>query len=65
MVHLFINRVHLFNIDPIDIKNEVPDEDGIREIVDLWKDEESGEVNQAWMEHLEWLIGSFVSEQEV
>ena len=48
-----------------DIKNEVPDEDGIREIVDLWKDEESGEVNQAWMEHLEWLIGGVVSEQEV
>lgn len=48
-----------------DIKNEVLDEDGIREIVDLWKDEESEKVNQAWMEHLEWLIRSFVSEQEV
>ena len=30
-----------------DIKNEVPDEDGIREIVDLWKNEDSGEIAPA------------------
>lgn len=47
-----------------DIKNEVPDADGVREIVDLWKDAESKEVNQAWMEHLNWLIGRLVSEWE-
>lgn len=47
-----------------DIKNEVPDEDGIREIVELWKDAESKEVNQEWMEHLNWLIGRLVSEWE-
>ena len=34
-----------------DIKNEVPDEDGIREIVDLWKNEDSGEIAPAWPEH--------------
>ena len=34
-----------------DIKNEVPDEDGIREIVDLWKNEDSGEIAPAWLEH--------------
>ena len=31
-----------------DIKNEVPDEDGIREIVDLWKNEDSGEIAPVW-----------------
>ncbi len=39
-----------------DIKNEVPDEDGIREIVDLWKNEDSGEIAPVWSEHLDWLI---------
>ena len=39
-----------------DIKNEVPDEDGIREIVDLWKNEDSGEIAPAWLEHLNQLI---------
>ena len=48
-----------------DIKNEVPDEDGIREIVDLWKNEDSGEIAPAWLEHLGWLIKRLISEQEV
>ena len=39
-----------------DIKNEVPDEDGIREIMDLWKNEDSGEIAPAWLEHLNQLI---------
>ena len=47
-----------------DIKNEVPDEDGIREIVDLWKNEDSGEIAPAWPEHLDWLIKRLISEQE-
>ena len=47
-----------------DIKNEVPDEDGIREIVDLWKNEDSGEIAPAWLEHLGWLIKRLISEQE-
>ena len=47
------------------IKNEVPDEDGIREIVDLWKNEDSGEIAPAWLEHLGWLIKRLISEQEV
>ena len=47
-----------------DIKNEVPDEDGIREIVDLWKNEDSGEIAPAWSEHLDWLIKRLISEQE-
>ena len=47
-----------------DIKNEVPDEDDIREIVDLWKDEESGEIAPAWLEHLNQLIERLASEQE-
>ena len=45
-------------------KNEVPDEDGIREIVDLWKNEDSGEIAPAWPEHLDWLIKRLISEQE-
>ena len=45
-----------------DIKNEVPDEDGIREIVDLWKNEDSGEIAPAWLEHLGWLIKRLISE---
>ncbi len=48
-----------------DIKNEVPDEDGIREIVDLWKNEDSGEIAPAWLEHLGWLIKRLIAEQEV
>ena len=47
-----------------DIKNEVPDEDGIREIVDLWKNEDSGEIAPAWLEHLNQLIDRLDSEQE-
>ena len=47
-----------------DIKNEVPDEDGIREIVDLWKNEDSGEIAPVWSEHLDWLIKRLISEQE-
>ena len=47
-----------------DIKNEVPDEDDIREIVDLWKDKDSGEIDPEWSEHLERLIERLASEQE-
>ena len=47
-----------------DIKNEVPDEDGIREIVDLWKNEDSVEIAPAWLEHLNQLIDRLDSEQE-
>lgn len=47
-----------------DIKNEVPDEDGIREIVDLWKNEDSGEIAPAWLEHLNQLIDRLDSEPE-
>lgn len=36
-----------------DIKNEVPDEDGEREIVELWKDSNSYEE---WSEHINTLI---------
>lgn len=48
-----------------DIKNEVPDEDGIRESVELWKNEGGGEIDPAWLEHLNWLIGRLDSEQSV
>ena len=48
-----------------DIKYEVPDEDGIREIVDLWKNEDSGEIAPAWLEHLNQLIERLTSEREV
>ena len=47
-----------------DIKNEVPDEDGIREILDLWKNEDSGEIAPEWLEHLNQLIDRLDSEQE-
>ena len=47
-----------------DIKNEVPDEDGIREIMDLWKNEDSGEIAPEWLEHLNQLIDRLDSEQE-
>lgn len=47
-----------------DIKNEVPDEDGIRKIMDLWKNEDSGEIAPAWLEHLNQLIDRLDSEQE-
>ena len=44
------------------IKNQVPDEDGIRESVELWKKEDSGEVDPAWWEHLNRLIERLISE---
>ena len=47
-----------------DIRNEVPDEDGIREIVELWKNEDNGKIDPAWSEHLDWLIKRLISEQE-
>lgn len=47
-----------------DIKNEVPDEDGIRESVELWKNENSGEIAPEWAKHLDWLIGRLVAEQD-
>ena len=47
-----------------DIKNEVPDEDDIREIVELWKDEDNGEIAPARLEHLNQLIERLASEQE-
>jgi len=49
-----------------DIKNEVPNEDGIRdrESVELWKIEDSREINPAWSAHLDRLIERLVSEQE-
>ena len=46
-----------------DIKNEVPDEDGIRESVELWKNEDSGEIDPGWLEHLDWLIERLALEQ--
>ena len=46
-----------------DIKNEVPDEDGIREIVDLWKNEDNDEIAPAWLEHLNQLIDRLDLEQ--
>ena len=46
------------------IKHEGPDEDGIREIMDLWKNEDSGEIAPAWLEHLNQLIDRLDSEQE-
>lgn len=45
-----------------DIKNQVPDEDGIRERVELWKKEDSGEIDPAWWEHLNRLIERLISE---
>lgn len=47
-----------------DMKNEVPDEDGIRESVELWKNEDSGEVNPEWLEHLDQLLGRLAEESE-
>ena len=46
-----------------DIKNEVPNEDGIREIVDLWKNEDNDEIAPAWLEHLNQLIDRLDLEQ--
>lgn len=43
-------------------KNQVPDEDGIRESVELWKKEDSGEIDPAWWEHLNRLIERLISE---
>ena len=34
-----------------------------REIVDLWKNEDSGEIAPAWLEHLNQLIDRLDSEQ--
>lgn len=45
-----------------DIKNQVPDEDGIRESVELWKKEDSREIDPAWWEHLNRLIERLISE---
>ena len=45
-------------------KFRVETEDGIREIVDLWKNEDSGEIAPVWSEHLDWLIKRLISEQE-
>lgn len=46
-----------------DMKNGVPDEDGIRESVELWKNVDSGEINSAWLEHLNQLIDRLNLEQ--
>jgi hypothetical protein len=32
--------------------------------VDLWKNEDSGEIAPVWSEHLDWLIKRLISEQE-
>ena len=55
-----LSLIHIWQLT--DIKNEVPDEDGIREIVDLWKNEDSGEIAPAWLEHLNQLIDRLDSE---
>ena len=47
-----------------DIKNEVPDEDDIRELVELWKDEDNGAIAPARLEHLNQFIERLASEQE-
>jgi len=46
-----------------DIKNEVPDEDGIQESVELWKSKDNGEINPKWLEHLNQLIRRLDLEQ--
>ncbi len=48
-----------------DIKNEVPDADGTRESVELWKDEDSGEIDLEWSKHLDRLIERLALEQEI
>ena len=45
-----------------DIRNEVPDEDGEREIVELWKDSDSWE---RWSSHLDMLILRLSEKSEV
>ena len=40
----------------IDIKNKVPDEDGEREIVDLWYDDGQNPSYEEWYNHLKSLI---------
>ncbi|RZJ55069.1 MAG: DUF4259 domain-containing protein [Flavobacterium sp.] len=45
----------------MDIKNEVPDEDGIRETVELWKDTDS---YKEWLNHLDSLIDGFKTETQ-
>ena len=44
-----------------DIKNEVPDEDGEREIAELWK---NGNSWEKWNNHLDMLIQRLEQEQE-
>ena len=46
----------------IDIKNKVPDEDGEREIVDLWYDDGQNPSYEEWYNHLGSLIEKLKSE---
>ena len=46
----------------IDIKNKVPDEDGEREIVDLWYDDGQNPNYEEWYNHLGSLIEKLKSE---
>lgn len=39
-----------------DIRDEVPDEDGEREIVELWRDNGENPNYETWSQHLNWLI---------
>lgn len=47
-----------------DIKNEVPDGDGIWEIGELWKNQDGGKMDSGWMERLDWLLGRLETEKE-
>ena len=60
----WIEEYSLENVLIVVLVNKRKDEDGIREIVDLWKNEDSGEIAPAWSEHLDWLIKRLISEQE-
>ena len=46
----------------IDIKNKVPDEDGERELVDLWYDDGQNPSYEEWYNHLGSLIEKLKSE---
>ena len=46
----------------IDIKNKVPDEDGEREIVDLWYDDGQNPSYEEWYNHLGSLIEKLKAE---
>ena len=46
----------------IDIKNKVPDEDGEREIVDLWYDDGQNPIYEEWYNHLGSLIEKLKAE---